>query len=199
MSPKTLLELAGVSSAPSPLSKAVLVVIDAQHEYVDGKLPLTGVREALGQIAELLARARKAGRPVVHVQHKGRPGGAFGPDTPGFPIVTEAAPMAGEAVIEKSLPNAFAGTGLKETLDAIGSKELILTGFMTHMCIEATARAATDLGFKSTVVAGATATRDLPDPLTGAAVAAAEVHRNALTALNDRFAVVVAEQNKIAD
>ena len=199
MPPRPLLELAGLSPAPSPLSRAVLVVIDAQHEYVDGKLPLTGVREALGQIAELLARARKAGRPVIHVQHKGRPGGAFGPDTPGFPIVREAAPISGETVIGKSLPNAFAGTGLKDALDATGSKELILTGFMTHMCVEATARAATDLGFKSTVVAGATATRDLPDPLTGAVVPAAEVHRNALTALNDRFAVVVAEQAKIPD
>jgi len=199
MPPRTLLELAGLSPAPSPLSSAVLVVIDAQHEYVDGKLPLAGVREALGQIAELLARARKAGRPVIHVQHKGRPGGAFGPDTPGFAIVKEAAPLAGETVIEKSLPNAFAGTGLKDALEATGSKELVLTGFMTHMCVEATARAAIDLGFRSTVVAGATATRDLPDPLTGAAIAAAEVHRNALTALNDRFATVVAEQAKIPD
>lgn len=199
MPPKTLLELAGLSPAPSALSAAVLIVIDAQHEYLDGKLPLTGMREALGEIAQLLARARKAGRPVIHVQHKGRPGGAFGPDTPGFPIVKDVAPVSGEAVVEKSLPNAFAGTVLKEKLDGIGSKELILTGFMTHMCVEATARAATDLGFKSTVVSAACATRDLPDPLTGATVSAAEIHRNALTALNDRFAVVVKDGSALPD
>ena len=102
-------------------------------------------------------------------------------------------------MIEKGLPNAFAGTELKAALDALGRKEMVLAGFMTHMCVEATARAATDLGLKATVVASATATRDLPDPLTGAAVPAAEVHRNALAALNDRFAVVVGDTTGIAD
>ncbi|KAB2877298.1 MAG: cysteine hydrolase [Pseudorhodoplanes sp.] len=199
MRPKTLLELAGLSPAPSPLSQAALVVIDAQREYVDGRLPLPGVQAALGEIAALLARARRAGAPIIHVQHRGRPGGAFGPDTPGFAIAAEAAPRPGERVIEKGLPNAFAGTELKAALDALGRKEIVLAGFMTHMCVEATARAATDLGLKATVVASATATRDLPDPLTGATVPAAEVHRNALAALNDRFAVVVGDATGIAD
>lgn len=199
MRPKTLLELAGVTLAPSPLSSATLLVIDAQREYVDGKLPLSGVDSALTEIAGLLARARKTGTPVIHIQHKGRPGGAFGPDTPGYAIDAKAAPAAGEPLIQKGLPNAFAGTDLKAALEAAGRKELILAGFMTHMCVEATARAATDLGFKSTIVAAATATRDLPDPITGAAVPAAEVHRNALTALNDRFAVIAKDGSAVGD
>jgi nicotinamidase-related amidase len=174
-------------------------VIDAQREYVDGKLALPGVQAALDEIARLLARARRAGTPVIHIQHRGRPGGVFGPDTPGFAIAPEAAPKPGEAVVEKTLPNALVGTDLKARLDALGRKEIILAGFMTHMCVEATARAALDLGLKTTVVAAATATRDLPDPLTGATVPAAEVHRNALAALADRFATVVAEASKILD
>ena len=68
MRPKTLLELAGLSPAPSPLSQAALVVIDAQREYVDGRLPLPGVQAALGEIAALLARARRAGAPIIHVR-----------------------------------------------------------------------------------------------------------------------------------
>lgn len=199
MRPKTLLEIAGVTPTASGLSKAALVVIDAQREYVDGKLPLTSVAAALAEIGALLARARKAGTPIIHVQHRGRPGGAFGPDTPGYPIVAEAQPEGGEPVIQKSLPNAFAGTDLKQRLEATGRKELIIAGFMTHMCVEATARAAIDLGLKATVVAGATATRDLPDALTGQAVAAAEVHRNALAALADRFATIVADGKALPD
>ena len=70
---------------------------------------------------------------------------------------------------------------------------------MTHMCVEATARAAIDLGLKATVVASGTATRNLPDPLTGATVPATEVQRNALAALADRFATIVADQAAIAD
>jgi len=67
------------------------------------------------------------------------------------------------------------------------------------MCVEATARAAIDFGLKATVVASATATRDLPDPLTGATVPAAEVQRNALAALNDRFATIVASVDALPD
>ena len=199
MRPKTLLEMAGAAAAPTHLADSVLIVIDAQREYVDGKLPLSGVKPALREIAALLERSRKAGVPIVHVQHRGRPGGAFGPDTGGFVIADEAAPAGTETVIEKSLPNAFAGTALGTTLEGIGRKQLVVTGFMTHMCVEATARAALDHGFRTTVVAAATATRDLPDPLTGEAVPAGEVQRNALTALSDRFATIAADAKAILD
>jgi nicotinamidase-related amidase len=192
MPPKTLLELAGVVAVPASLADAAVIVIDAQREYVDGKLPLNGVAPALAEIATLLARARKSGTPIIHIKHRGRPGGAFGPDTLGFAIADAAAPADKEIVIEKGLPNSFAGTALKAALDGLGCKQLILTGFMTHMCVEATARAALDHGFKTTVVAAATATRDLPDPLTGNTVPAAEVQRNALAALADRFATISA-------
>jgi len=199
MRTKTLLELAGATASAPRLSESVLIVIDAQREYVDGKLPLSGVGAALKEIAGLLVRARKAGMPIIHIQHRGRPGGAFGPDTPGFAIADAAAPTSTETVIEKSLPNAFASTALKETLGGTGRKQLILTGFMTHMCVEATARAALDHGFKTFVVAAATATRDLPDPLTQGTLAAADVQRNALAALADRFATIVADSCAVAD
>jgi len=199
MRPKTLLEMAGATAVPTHLADSVLIIIDAQHEYVDGKLPLSGVNAAVDEIGALLARARKTGTPIIHVQHRGRPGGAFGPDTGGFAIVDAAAPAGAETVIEKSLPNAFAGTTFGAALETTGRKQLILTGFMTHMCVEATARAALDHGFKTSVVAAATATRDLPDPLTGNTVPAAEVQRNALTALSDRFATIAANAAAILD
>jgi len=199
MRPKTLLELAGVTPAPPPLSQSAIVVIDAQHEYVDGKLPLAGVGPALDEIGRLLKRARAAQVPVIHIQHQGRPGGAFGPDTPGFAIAAPAAPAPGEAVVHKSLPNAFASTDLASRLAALKRPNVLLVGFMTHMCVEATARAAIDLGLKATVIASATATRDLPDPLTGATVTAAEVQRNALTALNDRFATIATDVDALPE
>lgn len=191
MRPKTLLEMAGVTPTPSALTAAAVVIIDAQREYVDGKVPLPGVAPALSEIHRLLERARTAGAPVIHIRHRGRPSGAFDPAAVGFQIAPEAEPARDETVIDKLLPNAFADTGLKDAIAASGRRELVLAGFMTHMCVEATARAALDLGFKTTVVAAATATRDLPDPVGGEGIPAAEVQRNALAALNDRFAVVV--------
>ncbi len=190
MQAKTLLQMAGAVRAPARLSDAVLVIIDAQNEYVDGLLALPGVALALEATARLLDRARKAGAPVIHVVHQGSPGGAFAPGSRGAAIADAAAPIAGEPVVAKRLPNAFAATNLLETLQALGKTDVILAGFMTHMCVESTARASIDLGLKATIVASATATRDLPDPLTGTAVPAAEVQRNALAALSDRFAVI---------
>jgi nicotinamidase-related amidase len=199
MKPKTLLEMAGLTPTMPPLSESTVVVIDAQREYVDGKLPLVGVAPALAEIGKLLARARAAQAPVIHIVHQGRAGGAFGPDTPGFEIASPATPAPGEAVVPKSLPNAFASTDLASRLAALKKPQVILAGFMTHLCVEATARASIDLGFKATVVASTTATRDLPDALTGGTVPAAEVQRNALAAIADRFATVAKDVDALPD
>ncbi len=190
---KTLLQLAGATPAPSRLGASVLVLIDIQNEYFDGPLRLAGVEAAAEVAAGLLTRARALGTPVVHVRHRGRAGGAFDPDAPRGLIHASVAPRTSETVIEKGLPNSFAGTGLAEALAAIGPRPLVVAGFMTHMCVSATVRAALDRGLISTVAMDATATRDLPDPTdsTGDSVLSADtVHRAALAAIADRFAVV---------
>ncbi len=184
------MELAGVPACPPHLDEAVLVLIDCQREYVDGRLPLFGIEAAVAEAARVLALARGAGVPVVHVQHRGRPGGLFDPGSPAFDIAEPVTPMAGEARVEKGLPNAFAGTGLAAVIAATGRKNLIVVGFMTHMCVSSTVRAALDLGLASTVVARACATRDLPDG-EGGIVPAGALHRSTLAALADRFATVV--------
>ncbi len=188
---KTLLQLAGATPTPSRLGASVLVLIDIQNEYFDGPVRLIGVEAALGVAAGLLARARALGTPVVHVRHRGKPGGAFDPDAPRGQIHASVAPLEGEAIVDKGLPNAFASTTLAETLEAIGPRPLIVAGFMTHMCVSATVRAALDRGLISTVAMDATATRDLPDP-TGGDLPADTVQRAALAAIADRFATVVA-------
>lgn len=189
--PATPLQIAGVEARPASLSDSVVVIIDAQREYTDGRLPLAGIDSAVRETAELLKRARQNGTPVVHIVHHSKPGSAlFDPAGPFSEIVPELAPQAGEAVIAKSLPNAFAGTGLEQRLAQSGRKNLIVAGFMTHLCVSATVRAALDLGYRTTVVEGATATRDLPDG-TGGAVPAALVQRAEIAALRDRFAAIV--------
>lgn len=187
--PRTLLEMAGADMTPCALSQSAVVIIDAQREYVDGKLPLPGVAPALDRIAALLERARAASAPVIHIVHHGKPGGAFDPGGPGGAIADPAAAAEGETVIPKGLPNSFAGTALQETLQGRGAKQLVLAGFMTHMCVSSTARAALDLGYRTTVVSDAAATRDLPDP-SGGVVRAQDLHKASLAALADRFAIV---------
>lgn len=187
---RTLLQLAGASLAPARLTDSVVVIVDAQREYVDGALPLAGVGDALHVIEGLLHRARVLDAPVIHVVHRGRAGGLFDPAGPFFDIADQAAPARGEQVVEKGLPNAFADTDLGGLLKATGRRELVLAGFMTHMCISSTARAALDHGLRTTIAADACATRDLPDPLGSGVIPAADLHRAALTELADRFAIV---------
>jgi nicotinamidase-related amidase len=183
------LELSGANLNPPPLAQSTLVIIDAQNEYLDGKLALPGVKPAVEALARLLARARAAGAGVVHVQHKGRAGGLFDLDARGGAFIDAVKPVAGEGVVSKPLPNAFAGTDLDATLKKLGRTELVIAGFMTHMCVSSTARAALDLGYKAVVAADAAATRDLPDPM-GGVIGADALHRAALAELADRFAIV---------
>jgi len=194
----TMLQMAGAAPTPATMADGVLVIIDAQREYTDGLLPLTGVGPAVDALAVLLEKARKAKTPIVHVRHKGSPTGkAFNPTLSGFEIVKQLTPREGETVIDKGLPNAFAGTELAKHLQATGRKNLIVGGFMTHMCISATVRSATDHGFMSTVAADTVATRDLPDATGGPTVAADAINRITLAALSDRFAWIVPKASAI--
>ncbi len=192
--PKTLLEMAGADPTPARFDEACLVLIDCQNEYLSGPVGLPDAQPAVGEAKRLLVAARSAGAPVVHVVHRGRAGSLFDLDAERGAIIDGLTPEAGETVIEKPLPNAFAQTGLEEALAATGRRKLIVAGFMTHMCVSATVRAALDLGYTSTVAADACATRDLPDG-TGGVVAARDVHRVALAELADRFAIVAHGQD----
>lgn len=195
--PQTLTTLAGAKPAPGGLSDSVLIIIDAQREYTDGALPLAHVNDAVGEIGKLLARARKAGTPVIHVVHKGG-GKLFNPTSPYFEIVAPLRPLPGETVIEKRRTSAFANTRLADVLLQTGRKSLIIVGFMTHHCVSSTARAAHDLGYGVTVVANATATRALPDGR-GGVVTASALQAASLAALSDATAMVVGAEGDIAD
>ncbi len=189
--PQTLLQMAGASARPSPIGEATLVLIDCQREYVDGKLKLPRIKPALDEAGRMLALARVGGAPVIHVVHHAAAGGGlFDPTGPYVAIADPVKPRNDEPIVTKGKPNAFAGTELDARLKALGKRELIVVGFMTHMCVSSTVRAALDLGYRCTVVADAVATRDLPDGH-GGVIDSEALHRAELAALADRFAVVV--------
>jgi nicotinamidase-related amidase len=194
---KTLLQLAGADLSPPKLRDACLVLIDLQNEYLAGPLALPDANAAIASAARLMARARRRGALVFHVAHKGRPGGLFDRAAERGAIVGELTPLAEEPVIEKELPNAFAGTDLQMRLAATGRNNIILAGLMTHMCISSTARAGLDLGFRVTIDADSCATRDLPDGR-GGTIAARTVHDVALVELSDRFAIIARDPGALA-
>lgn len=194
----TLRQLSGLPATPARLSESALVIVDAQNTYRGGVMQLIGVEPALDECARLLARARALKIPVIHIQHDAGPGSPYDVGAEIGAIADKVAPLAEEAVVTKNYPNSFVNTDLDARLKAAGVKNLVVMGFMTHMCINSTARGAFNLGYGVTVPAAATATRPLPSP-DGAVVSAEAVQSVALAALGDLFAVVVRDATEIPD
>jgi nicotinamidase-related amidase len=186
----TLRELTGAGNQAAHMKDSALILIDAQNTYRAGVMQLEGVEEALVQCRLLLATARSAGRPVIHIMHDAGPGSPYDVRAEIGQIAEPVAPLPGELVVTKNYPSSFEKTDLDAKLKSLGVQNLILAGFMTHMCINSTARAGFNLGYKPTVVASCTATRSLPSP-TGGSLSAKQVHEGALAAIADLFAVVV--------
>ncbi|MFV1990758.1 MAG: cysteine hydrolase family protein, partial [Acidimicrobiales bacterium] len=180
----TLRSVSGLPTESYSITNSTLIIIHAQYEYSTGLLPLPDVDSATANIARILEAARSASTPVVHIAHLGSTDEAFDPKAGGR-ILDKVAPVDNESVIHKTLPNAFAGTDLVGRLRELGNSQLIITGFMTHMCVSATARNAIDLGFDSTVVSDATATRALPSATGQGDLSAMQVHNAALSGLAD--------------
>jgi len=168
-----------------------LLIVDIQNDYfLGGKMELEGTEPASLRAGELLAAFRKRGLPVIHVQHISvRPGATFFlPDTDGVKIHDNVAPAAHETVIQKHFPNSFRDTGLLEHLKQTGVGELVIAGMMTHMCVDATTRAAADFGFPCVLAHDACATRSLSFGPTR--VPAEHVHCSFVSALSGAYATV---------
>ncbi|HVN76014.1 MAG TPA: cysteine hydrolase family protein [Thermoanaerobaculaceae bacterium] len=169
-----------------------LVVIDIQEFYFEGgRLPLVNPVAASEQARKVLDRFRAKRWPVIHVQHLPKSQTTPSPNAgdPQYRIHPNVLPVAGETVIGKHYANAFRDTDLEATLKRLGVTKLVICGMQTHMCVEATARAAADLGYDVTVVHDACATRDLS--FGGTTVPAAQVHAAALAALANSYGRIV--------
>jgi nicotinamidase-related amidase len=170
-----------------------LLIIDIQNDYFPGgAFPLVEPEAAAAAARRVLDAFRASGEPVVHLQHVwDAPDAEFmRPGTDGVEIHALVAPAGGELVIEKAAPNGFVGTALEGELRARGVEELVVAGMMSSMCVDATVRAAVDLGFTATVVHDGCAAPDLRFGDTE--VPGASVHAAFMAALADGYATVVA-------
>ena len=171
--------------------KTGLVLIDIQKDYFPGgRMELAGMERAARNAARILRKARQLRLPVFHIRHiSTRPGATFFlPGTEGAEIHPSVSPLNGEIVIEKNYPNGFRGTELYEKLKAAGIERIIICGAMSHMCIDATTRAAFDSGFSCTVIEDGCAARDLT--FNGETVKADMVHAAFMSALSSPYAKV---------
>lgn len=194
----TIRDLAGLPSVPASLTDSAVIMIDCQNTYREGVMQLQGVEEALVNAQKLLERARAAGVHIFHIQHDAGVGSPYDITAENGQISDPVAPTADEPVIVKNFPDSFASTNLQQQLDATGKKNLVLAGFMSHMCVNSTARSGFDKGYAVSVVENTTATRDLPDGK-GGTISAADVQKASLCGLADLVAIVVEDASQIPD
>jgi nicotinamidase-related amidase len=166
-----------------------LVIIDIQRDYFPGGArPLVEPEAAAANAKRVLERFRDGGEPIVHLQHVwDAPEATFmRPGTEGVEIHADVAPEDGETVLQKAQPNGFVGTALERELRGHGVEEVVVAGMMSSMCVDATVRAAVDLGFTATVVCDACAAPDLE--FAGQTIPGATVHGAFMAALGDGYA-----------
>jgi len=162
-----------------------LIIIDIQNDYFDrGTMTLVNSESTCENAKLLLDRFRSENLPVIFIQHVAtRPLATFFlPNTKGVEIHETVYPMENEKVIIKHFPNSFRETDLLDYLEEKQITDLLICGMMTHMCVDATTRAAKDLGFNISVIGDACATKDLE--INGELVITSEVQNSFLAALN---------------
>ncbi len=180
-----------------PLHKTqpALIIIDMQRGMSSPSAGRRNNPDAEMNIAKLLSAWRAAGAPIVHVRHISRtPGSPFWPGQPGVEFQQELSPQPSEHVVEKNVPDAFVNTGMEQWLLLRGIRRLVIVGVSTNNSVEATARSAGNLGFKTYVASDGTFTFDKTD-YTGTHRTAAEVHAMSLANLDGEYATIaVTEQ-----
>lgn len=168
-----------------------LILVDLQNDYfTGGKMELIGTEKAAVNARLLLDIFRSKELPIIHIQHiSTRPGATFFlPKTYGAEINEMVAPEEGEKVMVKNYPNSFRETYLLEFLQNQRTNNLVICGAMSHMCIDATTRAAFDLGFNCAVAEDACATKDLI--FKEKTIHASNVHASFMAALSVPYAKI---------
>jgi nicotinamidase-related amidase len=181
------------------MSDRALLIVDVQRDYFPGGgHPLVEPDAAAAATSRVLESFRAAGDAVLHLKHVwDEPEATYlRPDSDGVEIHPAVAPAEGEAVIEKEAPNGFLGTKLEDELRSREVAELVVAGMESCMCVDATVRAAVDLGFEATVVHDACTAaglefgdREIPGDV---------VHAAFMAALADGYAEVVSADELLA-
>ncbi len=183
---------------PAWLDDAVLVVMGVQRGFEE---PVWGRRNnprAEEKIAALLTAWRKAGRPIVHARHESKlPLSPLRAGTRGAEFMDFAVPREGEIVVVKNANSAFVGTALEATLRERSLKTLVLVGFTTNHCVDATARQASDANFRVFIVSDATVAHDRVGP-DGRLLGADEIHAVVLANLHQEFGLVLSAADLLA-
>jgi nicotinamidase-related amidase len=176
-----------------------LVLIDIQRDYFpEGRMELVGPVAASENAKLLLDHFRANSLPIIHVRHisKREDASFFRPNTEGIEFDSHVAPSENESVITKHIPNSFRETELDDLLSKLEISKIVFCGMMTHMCIDATVRAASDKKYECVVAHDACATKNLI--FNNVEIPSQQVHASFMAALSGAYAKVISSADIIA-
>lgn len=143
--------------------RPALLIIDMQTGLFEAAEPPFEGERVLGTINGLIRDARAAGVPILAARHTGPAGSFLAPDSPATRLAKGLDVDARhDFIFDKTRPNCFHQTGLGRELQRTGSNELVIVGVKTQYCVDATVRAAADLGFPVVLIQDAHTTTDTP-------------------------------------
>lgn len=176
-----------------------LLVIDVQNEYFTGKLPVTYPVGSFDNILKAVDAANRAKIPVILIRH-GSPqpdATAFVKGSVGWEIREEVLKKEHLYIIDKHLPGSFTDTNLEECLRTLGVDTVVISGYMTQMCCDTTARQAVHLGLSAEFLSDATGTLDIANY--AGKITAADLHKAILITQAMRFSRVMATNEWVAE
>ncbi len=177
---------------------AALLLIDVQEGFDDPSWGSRNNADAEGHILELLTAWREAAMPLFHVQHISiEPDSVLADGKPGVELKVSTAPRSAEPLVKKNVNSAFIGTNLESMLRAAKVSTVVIVGLTTDHCVSTTVRMAANLGFKTVLVADATATFERVGH-DGAHWSAQQMHDAALASLSGEFAHVVGTEEVLS-
>ncbi|MGE7960531.1 cysteine hydrolase family protein [Pseudomonas sp. NPDC089530] len=146
----------------APAQRPALLIVDMQVGLFHGPEQPFEAQRVLDNINQLIHRARQASAPVIAVRHTGPQGSPIAAGSAPWQLLAQLRLEADDHRLDKTRPNCFAGTGLAEHLRAAQIDELVIVGMKTQYCIDATCRAAMDLGFSAVLAQDAHTCMDTP-------------------------------------
>ncbi len=169
--------------------KTALLVIDVQNVYFDGPYTVTYPSGSLDNILAAMDYAAQNDIACIVVQHQSSSMAAFQKDSYHWQLHPEVARRKYDLLIEKELPGSFTGTGLEAWLRQNKIEKLVISGYMTQMCCDTTARQAMHLGFAVEFLSDATGTLAISNQ--AGSVTAEDLHKAILVTQAMRFSKVL--------
>ncbi len=178
------------------MTSRALIVIDVQNEYFGGALPVTDPppERSLANIGRAMDAARERGLPVIVVRHSehDEESEIFRPGSHAWELHPDVERRPRDHLVEKTLPGSFTATALRDILAGAGVDRVTVTGYMTHMCVDTTARQAAHRGLAVEILSDATGTLALEN--SGGSATGEELHRATLVAQGQFFADVLSTE-----